>query len=358
MKIRVSSAAAVLAAVLIVSTGIPLAAADVIGKISYLEGRVEIVRDEGSLDAKIVKEGLALENFDLLKVGADGEVEVQVTSPAAAPATLRVGPRTQFSIEIGKVDTKQRTTLDLIAGSVAMKCGKLTGAQEMRVKTEAAVVGVRGTDFTVTAPASGDLLITCDTGEVECTDGKGTILRAGAGEAIEQRWGTAIARAVITLREWQDRENSALTSDPLKFAAAHARLFNFRLRSFDRQFARMKRWQKSFDGWQQEHQRGIIGRAMQEGIQRWKLEKDLRGVRWTLFLLERTWVRLLELKEYCTEQGIKGRIGLCSSEAFFDRLEQRRFGIEFRRARVRFWERLFVDRNDGILLPALESMLK
>ncbi len=38
MKIRVSSAAAALAAVLIVSTGIPLAAADVIGKISYLEG--------------------------------------------------------------------------------------------------------------------------------------------------------------------------------------------------------------------------------------------------------------------------------------------------------------------------------
>lgn len=92
MNIRARSAAARLVAVLLVSAAFPLAAADVIGKISYLEGKVEIVRDEGPLDAKLVKEGLALENFDLLKVGPDGELEVQISSPSAPPSTLRWVP--------------------------------------------------------------------------------------------------------------------------------------------------------------------------------------------------------------------------------------------------------------------------
>ena len=155
MKICTRSTAARLAAILLVSVAFPLTAADIIGKISYLEGTVQILRDEDSLDARIVKEGLALENFDLLKVGADGELEVQISSPSAPPSTLRVGPRTQFSIEIGKVGTKQQTTLDLIAGSVAMKVARLTGSQAMRVQTEAAVVGVRGTELHRHRPGFG-----------------------------------------------------------------------------------------------------------------------------------------------------------------------------------------------------------
>jgi len=335
------------------------AAADTIGEITYLEGTVQVVRDEETLEAKIVKEGLALENLDLLKVGADGQLEVRITSPAAPPATLRVGPRTQFSIEIGKVGTKQQTTLDLVAGSVSMKVARLTGAQGMRVQTEAAVLGVRGTELTVTAPASGNLLVTCDEGEVECTDGKGTTLLAGAGGAIEQRSGGVLARLDVAAdtplerlrREWLERQNALLESDPLKLVKFHAMVFDARLRQFDRQFARMKRWQTTFDSWKDEHRTGIVGRVLMAIIERRKLEADLRTTRATLFLLERTWVRLLELKEYCEERGISGCIGfLRPSAAFFDRLERQRGLIEWRRARVRFWERMYLLRNDGILL--------
>ncbi len=346
------------AAALAVGALVP-AAADTIGEITYLEGTVQVVRDEESLDAKIVKEGLALENLDLLKVGADGELEVKITSPSAPPATLRVGPRTQFSIEIGKVGTKQQTTLDLIAGSVAMKVARLTGTQGLRVQTEAAVLGVRGTDFTVTAPTSGNLLVTCDEGEVECTDGKGTTLLAGAGGAIEQRSDGVLARLDVAAaaqleqlrREWLERQNAALESDPLKVVAFHARVFDARLNQFDRQFDRMKSWQKTFDDWKQEHRVGVVGGVLMAIIERRKLEADLRKARATLFLLERTWVRLLELKDYCEERGVSGCIGLLrSSSSFFGRLERQRSLIEWRRARVRFWERLFLLRNDGNLL--------
>jgi hypothetical protein len=49
-------------------------ALDTIGKITHVEGRVEVVRDGAPLEAKLVKEGLDLANFDLLKTGGDGQV--------------------------------------------------------------------------------------------------------------------------------------------------------------------------------------------------------------------------------------------------------------------------------------------
>ena len=70
----------------------PRAAADPAGKIVYLEGAVAIVRDEDTLAAGSVKEGLLLENFDLLKTGADGQLEVLITTPTAPWSWRRPRP--------------------------------------------------------------------------------------------------------------------------------------------------------------------------------------------------------------------------------------------------------------------------
>jgi hypothetical protein len=129
-------------------------AAEPVAKIVYLAGTVEIVRDEVTLSAKTVQEGITLENFDLLLTGSDGEVELLVSAAGAPATTIRVGPRTQFSLEIGKVGAKQQTTIDLVAGSVALKCAKLTGSQSVKVLTDGAAMGVRGTSFTVRYPAT------------------------------------------------------------------------------------------------------------------------------------------------------------------------------------------------------------
>jgi hypothetical protein len=334
MKIRTRTAAARLAAALLVSAAFPLAAADVIGKISYLAGKVEIVRDEGPLDAKTVKAGLSLENFDLLKTGADGEIEVQVTSPSAPSSTIRVGPRTQFSIEIGKVGTKQRTTFDLIAGSLAMKVARLTGNQEMQVQTEAAVVGVRGTDFTVTAPATGDLLITCDDGEVECTDEKGTTLQAAAGEAIEQQWGKRIAKLAAALDEWQDRQNADLESDPLKYVGKFAWIYGVRKNQFERRYLALTK---------------SPGRTVGDLIRVWITYRKL----------VRLHARLFELEEFCEERGITGKIGLFrTSTSFFAGYKRDRMNLEVRMVNVRREVRQYMLRNGGILFWIIERNKK
>ena len=119
--------------------------------------------------------------------GLDGEVEIRVSAPMS-PASDRSGGPTQprFALEIGRMGPKQQTSVGLMIGTVTVKCAKLTGSQSVRVQTDTAVMGVRGTSFTVTAPASGDILVTCDEGEVECVDEDGNTERAEPGEVVEK----------------------------------------------------------------------------------------------------------------------------------------------------------------------------
>lgn len=344
------------AGVLLLAAALPLGALDVVGEISYLAGRVEIVRDGETLAASLVREGLDLENFDLLKTGSDGEVEVRVTSPSAPPTTVRVAPRTQLSLEIGKVGARQQTTLDLVAGSVSVKCAKLTGSQSVKVLTESTALGVRGTGFTVSAPASGDLLVTCDEGEVELTGDDGSTLTVAAGEAAERPRGGMLARLALAGRAlaqardaWLQERAAAWQRDPLAFLRWNALLYDAQLRRFNWQFAEVWRSRKDvFNAWREEDRAGIVGKAIAALRERLQLARDVRELRAALFRLERAYVRLLELKEYCEERGISGCIGfLRSTRTLFARLERERGRIELRRALVRWIARRYALRNDG-----------
>jgi len=344
-----------LLAVLLACAALAAAGAQTIGEITYLEGGVQIVRGGATLDGKFVKEGMDLANFDLLKTASDGRVELRITSPAAPAATVTVSPRTQFAVEIGRVAQKQQTTLDLIAGSVAMKCAKLAGGQSMRVVTEGVATGVRGTSFTVDAPATGDLLVTCDDGEVECTDENGGLAVAGAGEAIERPYGKPLARLAVAAaalaqarQGWIDRQAGELGRDPLKLVAFSRNRLNRQLRSFDRQYRAFARYQRVFDGWDDEDRAGAARKPLRELTERAQLTLRLWALRVTLFSIERTYVRLTELRDYCEERGSAGRGGvLQTSTGFFKLLEARRPLIELRRALIRWRSLQFALRNDG-----------
>jgi hypothetical protein len=333
-------------------------AAEPIAKIVYLAGTVEIVRDEDTLATKSVKEGFALENFDLLKTGGDGEVELLVSTPAAPATTIRVGPRTQFSLEIGKVGARQQTTIDLVAGSVALKCAKLTGGQALRVQTEGATLGVRGTSFTVSAPATGDILVTCDEGEVACTDERGGTIVAAAGEAVEQRSGKRLARLAVAAvaleqarREWQDAAAAVLKRDPIGQVRKIAWVYRVRKSQFAREFKALFKDSPLIDAWRGEDRQGRIGTL--GDAQRKKLGEILvRLVRLARIRrqLERLHARLLELKDYCEAEGVTGRISLFeTSTPFFARLESERMPIERELALVRVVTRLATLRNEGKL---------
>ncbi|MCX7031254.1 MAG: FecR family protein [Spirochaetes bacterium] len=345
-------------AVLFAAAALPLAALDTVGKIAYLEGTVEIVRDEDTLDPALVKTGLALQNFDLLKTGSDGQVEVQITSPMAPATTIRVAPRTQFSLEIGKAGSRQQTTVGLLIGSVTLKCAKLTGSQSVKVQTDTTIMGVRGTSFTVTAATSGDVLVACDEGEVECIDEDGNEEQAKPGEVVEKLFEERFRRLPVAVssleqfkRNWNTERISALKANAGKSIVAFAVRYKTLLIRFNRDFEALEKAQKTIDTWRAEDRAGRIGTTQETMAQRKELNDALKKLRLNLFFFERIYVRLLELKEYHDEGFGRGtiRYGLTSETTtqFFQRLESDRRVLERKMAKVRSVARLFALRNDG-----------
>ena len=65
-------------------------------------------------------------------------------------------------------------------------------------------MGVRGTDFTVTAPESGDVLVTCDEGEVSVTDDQGKDLTAIPGTVVEKIPGEAYRTVPVAATGLED----------------------------------------------------------------------------------------------------------------------------------------------------------
>ena len=130
----------------------PSSSPDKVGDTSYLEGTVSVQRDSHDLDASEVQTGLEIENYDMVKTAADGLAEVSITTPKSVGATIKVSPRTQFTFELNNTGSRQQSFVGLMSGTVALKVAKLTASQDLMVHTESAVMGVRGTEFSVTAP--------------------------------------------------------------------------------------------------------------------------------------------------------------------------------------------------------------
>ncbi len=359
MKTHAPNVAARLAAVLFAFAAFPPAGAQTIGTIVYLAGTVEIVRDEDTLNPKIVKEGLALENFDLLVTGADGEAELQITSPMAPTTTVRVAPRTRFSLEIGRTGSKSQTTVGLMIGSVTLKCAKLTGSQSVKVQTDTALMGVRGTTFTVTAATSGDILVACDEGEVECTDEKGNTEQADPGEVVERLVEQGLRRHPVDAtsleqfrRNWTTERIAALKANAGTVIPLLAGRYMALRTQFYRDFATLEKARKIIDKWKAEDREGKIGGAPEVAKEKKEVIGALFRLRRTLFTFERVYLRLLDMKQYHDEGFGRGTIrsGLASESTttFFRRLESDRRDLERKMARVRFVARLYANRNDGM----------
>ena len=143
--LRSLAAALVTASVL----GAGVAAADEIGQIKVSKGDVSIDRKGQSLAGSV---GLRLEAADVVKTGADGSVGITMSDNSL----LSAGPNSILSLERfefdpttsqGRFDAQlQRGTLAVVSGRIAKQ-----SAQAMTVRTPSAVLGVRGTEFVVSA---------------------------------------------------------------------------------------------------------------------------------------------------------------------------------------------------------------
>lgn len=120
-----------------------------IGQVKIAKGQVTIERQGQSMPAAV---GARLQVADLVKTGADGSVGITMDDDSL----LSAGPNSALSLDNyafdsttnqGRLDTSlNKGTLSVISGRIAKQT-----PDAMTVRTPNAILGVRGTEFVVSA---------------------------------------------------------------------------------------------------------------------------------------------------------------------------------------------------------------
>jgi hypothetical protein len=137
-----------LAAAMLVTVGLAAPAeAQEAGRVKVSKGTVQIERSGQKLPATV---GATVQSGDVVTTGADGSVGITFLDNSL----LSAGPNSVLAIDRFAFDTTTHQGAfesSLQKGTLAVVSGKLAKASPdaMKVKTPAAVLGVRGTEFLV-----------------------------------------------------------------------------------------------------------------------------------------------------------------------------------------------------------------
>ena len=326
-----------------------------LGSVAYLEGDVSLVRDGAQVDNLAI--GADLQNFDLVKTGSDGLAELDVNSAQSPRITIRVSADTQFSLEMATIAGRQQTTLGIIGGSISLKAARLAGTQALSVKTDSAAMGVRGTEFDVTSPATGDVLVTCNEGEVVVTDDQGKELHAIPGTVVEKRPAELYRTVPVevsglrTFRgQWAAERGQALEKNALKLIQANVRLYNRLVRELNAGHAELDKYRETISGWREEDRRARAGQRAEIAKDRQAIGSLLARLRRTQFQLERVHFRLARLMAIHNRGIGQGTLdGGVSTAQFFERFVKERKDVEDKLYLTRSVSKMYLRRNDGRL---------
>ena len=314
-----------------------------------------MVRDGAQVDSLAI--GSDLQNFDLVKTGSDGLAELDVNSSQSPRITIKVSANTQFSVEIATIAGKQQTTLGIIGGSISLKASRLAGTQALSVKTDSAAMGVRGTQFDVTSPATGDVLVTCDEGEVVVTDDQGKELHAIPGTVVEKRPAELYRTVPVDVSglvkfrgQWVTERGQALEKNALMLVRANVRLYNRLVGELNAGHAELAQYREIIDRWREEDKRARAGQRAEIAKDRQAIGSLLARLRRTQFQLERVHFRLARLMAN-HKRGIgKGTLdGGVTTAQFFERFANESKGVEEKMSLTRSVSKMYVTRNDGKL---------
>lgn len=131
--------------VLLMVTG--LVRAEDVGQVKVAKGAVHVERDGKQLPATV---GMGIRQSDVIVTGADGSAGVTFSDNSL----LSTGPNSVLAVDRYNFDSTThagRFDASLRKGTLAVVSGKMVKQSpgSLRVRTPAAIMGVRGTEFVV-----------------------------------------------------------------------------------------------------------------------------------------------------------------------------------------------------------------
>lgn len=331
------------------------------GVITYMDGNVDLVRN-GSSMADDLEEGFELQNYDLVSTGEGSSAEIEVYSSRCPESSITIMENTIFSFEINKLEAMEMTTFDVLAGSISLKVDAITRDKGLDVTTGEATMGVRGTTFTVATLPTGDALITCTSGKVECgDDAAGKSLVAQPGKVVEKAGGGGMRRLDVPaetaddyLENWYDEKVRLLKSDALAEIKKFVGEYEKRIDQFTTAYDNMMKETTIINKWKAEDRKGKIGSTMEILKEKKIIIGYIYEIQKTLFWFKHVYFRLSQLKRYHDQGFGKGNIraGYTTTD-FFNSFSKA--DINSRLADLGYIFKLYAKRNEGSVPVASTS---
>ena len=333
------------------------------GTVDYAEGSAVVVRSGKSIGELNI--GDSIRPDDMIKTASDGLVVIALDKSTGMRGTLTIKAKSVAYIRLKPDASGPKTTIDLVSGQIGSKLAKIAGSPSLQVQTDAVVMGVRGTEFSVAGSVNGSVLIICTEGAVACTDG-GDPVAVPAGKAVEKRPGqrlrlvpVAVSSAEQFEKRWMADEIEAFRGNAVKALADYERRYSDQLARFNEAFSPLQR-SEVLSKWIREDAAGLVPHSNDATVLREKkaIMKDILETRKVLFIFERLYYRLLEVEGLIVGTPLERselRPGLSAGE-FLRRVKADAPSLEKRVFLFRYAEKLYELRNQGGAgLPGMDS---
>lgn len=333
-----------------------LAWADPIGKITFFEGTVKIVRDEKTITGDKIDFGAAIENYDMISTGPNSTIEVQLDSKTGVSGKLKLSANSAFYIELSALKKEQAGSVELLKGAIALKVDKMVGKTSFKVKTDSAVMGVRGTTFKVTGTNNGEFLVTCEEGKVECTNDEGATVFAEPGavtQVIPEEGIKNIPVSVSTLetfeRNWFAERSKAFEANAPRAIANYAKRYDDLSAKLRRAYEKLEQeGMSTIATWKDQARKGVTSEKMVAMKEKKALLGNLLQVRKILFVYERIYWRLNELRGYAAKLDPNLSVGKgVTLKSFFARMDRDEKTFTYWTNQFRYLLKLYSERNEG-----------
>lgn len=319
---------------------------EVSGTISYIEGTVDVYRNGELLDWSLVDIGFPVEMYDAIETGDDGLVSLDLTMPSRSGVTVTVQPNTSFYFEVDRKGGKNRTTFNMMAGSMAYKVQKLTSSDSLDVQTASAAMGVRGTEFNVVYSPDGGILVLCNEGKVAVEDKKGVQRYAEPGSVVEKVPEKEIAAFSVDPADlsmyksyWVSSRDKVFKAGADTFIKGFARQYLTFKPRFDAAYSDMQKIKAVLEKYGSDKSPAQLGQLIQAKAEVSPAVVRMRSV---LPVFEMVYYRLKVLEKY-HDEGL-GMVVIQSgltSKQFFTAFKNRKASMERRLSDVRYMFKLY-----------------
>jgi|SRR5271157_2603999 len=180
--------------------------------VTYTEGDATLKLKTGA--QQDVQIGDTMNTGDTLRTGSDGLAELDQKG-----VTIKISHGTVFTLMEKSQSGQTSTVLSVALGSIKFRYDKLTGS-EPQIRTNGAVAGVRGTEFTVFSGADGSTLFAVDSGQVT-VESEGKTVELAASQGVEVPLGKTPGDVIplrsdqIDYSKWNEEKLASMLADPV-----------------------------------------------------------------------------------------------------------------------------------------------